>query len=285
MQYPASYLLHKKYALIEFILFKVSTSLRKHLLHHSVVSTTGNVYYADFLKAIDDCCDFLKIDLATFTQYFLDHPKWAQEVWEKSNGNPDVFNNTIAEQYADKNLAANCIYSFSLKYSYDTLYYYLHKLASTQKEVVVCDYGCANANISFAMAQRKLITNLQCTDLPNMSADFIAYRAKKHNLKFIEWHDVRDFAWSHNQFDAVICFDVLEHLPHPSSLVNEVLYPMLKQGGILLLQAPWGGGVPSHLDEAIIDFYQNGGKSFISKRFKKIYSMAAMDISGVWQKK
>ena len=59
----------------------------------------------------------------------------------------------------------------------------------------------------------------------------------------------------------------------------------MQPGGILLLQAPWGGGVPSHLDEAIIDFYQNGGKSFISKRFKKIYSMAAMDISGVWQKK
>ena len=285
MQYPASYYLYRRYSLIEFIASKLSTSVRKHLLHHSIVSTTGNIYYVDFLKAIDDCCDFLKIDLATFTQYFLDHPHWAQHVWEESNGNPDAFNNTVAEQYADKNLAANCIYSFSLKYSYDTLYYYLNEIAQRQKEIVVCDFGCANANISFAMAQRKLITHLLCTDLPNMSADFITYRTKKHNLTSIEWHDVRNFDWSRNQFDAVICFDVLEHLPNPSSVLCEVLYPMLKQGGLLFLQAPWGGGVPSHLDEAIIDFYQHGGKSFLSKRFKKIYSMAAMDISGVWLKR
>lgn len=179
MQYPASYFLYKKYSLLKFISSKVSTSFRKQFLHHSVVSATGTIYYIDFLKAIDDCCDFLKIDLATFTQYFLDHPHWAQQVWEKSNGNPDTFNMTVAEQYADKNMAANCIYSFSLKYSYDTLYHFLHTLARTQKEVVVCDFGCANANITFAMAERKLITHLQCTDLPNMSADFIIYRAKK----------------------------------------------------------------------------------------------------------
>ena len=285
MQYPTSYYLYKRYSLIKFIVSKVSTSVRKNLLRYPAVSPTGNVYYVDFLKSIDDCCNFLKIDLATFIQYFLDHPHWAQEVWEESNGNPDTFNNTIATQYADKNLAANCIYSFSLKYSYDTLYHYLERLAHKQKEVVVCDFGCANANISFAMAQRKLITHLHCTDLPNMSADFITYRAKKYNLNFIEWHDVRNFNWSRNQFDAVICFDVLEHLPHPSSVLCEVLYPMLKQNGLLFLQAPWGGGVPSHLDEAIVDFYSHGGKRFLSKYFKKTYSMAAMDISGVWVKK
>jgi 2-polyprenyl-3-methyl-5-hydroxy-6-metoxy-1,4-benzoquinol methylase len=118
-----------------------------------------------------------------------------------------------------------------------------------------------------------------------MSADFIAYRAKKHNLSSIEWHDVRDSTWSHQQFDAVICFDVLEHLSNPSYVLRELLYPMLKHSGLLFLQAPWGGGVPSHLDEAIVDFYHHGGRQFLSKKFNKIYSMAAMDISGVWLKR
>ena len=146
------------------------------------------------------------------------------------------------------------------------------RLLGTQKEVVVCDFGCANANITFAMAERNLITHLQCADLPNMSADFITYRAKKHLMRYIEWHDVRDFAWSPNQFDAVICFDVLEHLPHPSSVLCEVIvfpclnradYCFFKHRGAEVCPAIWTKQLLIFIDMAEDNFYQKDLKKYI----------------------
>jgi 2-polyprenyl-3-methyl-5-hydroxy-6-metoxy-1,4-benzoquinol methylase len=285
MLYPLSYQFYRKRAVAEFIGSRVLHSFRKQILHTSCIPTIGNAYYVDFLHAIEDCCDFLHIDLKTFNEYFENHHLWAQQLWKESKGDANYFNETLAQKYADKNIAANCVYSFSLKYSYDTLYYYLNRLTAANKSVTLCDFGCANAHLSFAMLHRQLITHLELCDLPGMVEDFIKFRNLKYGLNSITWQDAAHFTVKEKYFDAVICFDVLEHLPNPSKVLSTVLYPILKPGGYLFMQAPWGGGVPSHLDEAIIDFYGNGGKEFLSQNFRKINTMAAMDISGVWKKK
>lgn len=284
MHYPLSYHYHRRRALIEFVGSRLVHSFRKQILHTSIIPITGNMYYVDFLHAIDDCCDFLGIDLKTFSEYFNHHHEWAAQLWEESRGDANYFNETLAQKYADKNIVANCVYSFSLKYSYDTLFYFLSRFAAANRSVVLCDFGCANAHLSFAMLQRRLITHLELCDLPGLVADFIQFRNRKYNLDTVIWQDAAHFTVKDNYFDAVICFDVLEHVPNPSHILKTVLFPILKSGGYLFLQAPWGGGVPSHLDEAIIDFYENGGKEFLSRKFRKINTMAAMDISGVWVK-
>jgi 2-polyprenyl-3-methyl-5-hydroxy-6-metoxy-1,4-benzoquinol methylase len=285
MHYPLSYQFYRKRAIAEFIGSRALNSFRKQILHTSFIPKTGNVYYVDFLQAIEDCCDFLHIDLKTFTGYFEQHQHWTHQLWEESKGDANYFNETLAQKYADKNIVANCVYSFSLKYSYDTMYYYLHRLAATNKSITLCDFGCANAHLSFAMLRRQLVAHLQLCDLPGLVVDFVQFRNKKYNLNTVTWQDAARFTVKENYFDVVICFDVLEHMPNPSHVLRTILYPMLKSGGYLFLQAPWGGGVPSHLDEAIIDFYENGGKEFLSQKFQKINTMAAMDISGVWIKK
>jgi 2-polyprenyl-3-methyl-5-hydroxy-6-metoxy-1,4-benzoquinol methylase len=285
MPYPLSYHYYRKCAIAEFIGSRVRNSFRKQILHKSFIPNTGNVYYVDFLHAIEDCCDFLHIDLKTFSDYFDNHHLWAQQLWEESKGDANYFNKTLAEKFADKNIVANCVYSFSLKYSYDVLHYYLSQLSATNKYVAVCDFGCANAHLSFAMLRRQLISHLELCDLPGLVADFVRFRNEKYQLNTVTWQDAEQFRVKENHFDAAICFDVLEHVPNPSHILRTVLYPMLKPGGYLFMQAPWGGGVPSHLDEAIIDFYGNGGKEFLSQNFRKINTMAAMDISGVWIKK
>jgi len=285
MHYPLSYQYYRKHAIAAFIGSRVLNSFRKQILHTSFIPNTGNMYYVDFLHAIEDCCDFLRIDLKTFSEHFDHHQHWARQLWEESKGDANHFNETLAQKYADKNIAANCVYSFSLKYSYDTLYYYLSRLTGANESVALCDFGCANAHLSFAMLRRQLITHLELCDFPGLVEDFIRFRNRKYGLDTITWQDAAHYTVKENCFDAVICFDVLEHLPNPSELLSTVLYPMLKPGGYLFMQAPWGGGVPSHLDEAIIDFYGNGGKEFLSRKFRKINTMAAMDISGVWIKK
>ena len=285
MHYPLSYQLYRKRAIAEFTGARLFNSFRKQILHRSFVPNTGNVYYVDFLHAIEDCCDFLHINLKTFSEYFESHHVWAQQVWNDSKGDANYFNETIAQKYADKNIVANCVYSFSLKYSYDTIYYYLTRLKEANTSVTLCDFGCANAHLSFAMLCHQLITHLELCDLPGMVEEFVKFRNTKYGLDTVTWQDASHFTVKENHFDAVVCFDVLEHLPNPSEVFKTILYPMLKPGGYLFMQAPWGGGVPSHLDQAIVDFYGNGGKEFLSQKFKKINTMAAMDISGVWIKK
>ncbi len=285
MRYPLSYQFYRNRAVAEFMGSRALNSFRKQILHSSFIPKTGNVYYVDFLHAIEDCCDFLQINLKTFNEYFESHHIWAQNVWNESKGDANHFNKTIAQQYADKNIVANCVYSFSLKYSYDTLIYYLNRLKESRTSVTLCDFGCANAHLSFAMLRQKLITHLELCDLPSMVEEFVKFRNTKYGLNTVTWQDATRFTVKENYFDAVICFDVMEHLPNPSEVLKTILYPILKPGGYLFMQAPWGGGVPSHLDEAIVDFYGNGGKVFLSRNFRKINTMAAMDVSGVWVKK
>jgi 2-polyprenyl-3-methyl-5-hydroxy-6-metoxy-1,4-benzoquinol methylase len=285
MKYPLSYQLYETISIISFILSKVSRYIRKLLFRAPSFALDGYDYYSDFLNAINDCCEFLQIDLKTFIKDYNEHQDWTGKLWEQSKGDSKYYYDNIPLKYGDKNLIANCIFSFSLKYSYDALYYYLKQLADIRKTLTVCDFGCANAHLSFAMMQRGLISQLYMYDLPNKSADFVNHRNRKYGITTAEWHDARNIEIKANQFDAIICFDVLEHLPNPTEMLSKILYPILKKGGYLFLQAPWNRGVPSHLDEAIFDFYLKGGKKFLSNKFRKIYTMTAMDISGVWMKK
>lgn len=282
MRYPIKYYNYHKIAGVNYYLDKIGGLFnRKELLRLS----KGNQYPLDFIKGIQDACEFLHIDLKRFLEYYSTHSEWPNKLWEECSKNPDKFNDNIFGEYGRANICANCICSFSLKYSYDTVYLFLNKLNEKRQVIKVCDYGCCNANISFAMLMLNKISYLVMTDLYNESAKFIDFRIDKYDVKEkAVWQDVRTIKYE-NEFDVIICFDVLEHTPNPSEILETKIYPMLKKGGLLIVQAPWGGDVVSHLDEAVYDFYQNGGRIFLRKAFKKIYSMTPLDISGVWVKR
>ncbi len=242
----------------------------------------GNMYYADFLQAINDSCEYSDIDLTKFISYYANHSNWVEELWKTVDGDPDKFHAKIVGEEGRKSICANCVFSFSVKYSYDVIYSFL---SVVNKNIKCCDYGCANASISFSMLLRDKISFLTMCDIYHEHAEFIKWRIKKYNLENkAVWKDVRSIT-DYDEYDVVICFDVLEHLKNPTEALKSKLYPMLKKGGLLILQAPWGGQVMGHLDEAIFDFYRNGGRKFLRKNFKKIYAMTSLDISGIWVKK
>lgn len=58
-------------------------------------------------------------------------------------------------------------------------------------------------------------------------SDLIDYRYDIHDLKFDD-----------NTFDAIVCVDVLEHVPYPQKAVDE-MYRVLKPGGYIWVELPW----------------------------------------------
>jgi 2-polyprenyl-3-methyl-5-hydroxy-6-metoxy-1,4-benzoquinol methylase len=213
-----------------------------------------------------------------------DHSHWPMELWERVKGDVDEFNRHIVGNIGRKNVCANTICSFALKYTYDTLYSVLQMLGKRQGDISLCDYGCCNANISFSMLLGGHVSTLRAYDLYSESTEYIKHRIRKYGLEErAEWRDV-DAPATGELFDVVYCIDVLEHTKNPSQILETQIAPLIKKLGYLIIQAPWGGGVVSHLDEAIVDFYSQGGRKFLLKNFIKIYSMTPLDISGVWQK-
>lgn len=87
-----------------------------------------------------------------------------------------------------------------------------------------------------------------------------------------------------NSVDLVLCIDVLEHLRSPSKTFF-LLDQKLRDGGFLILQAPWGGH-PEHLEEAPQDWETSGGKSMLQTRYLPLAKMNdALDTSGLYIKK
>ena len=236
------------------------------------------------LIAINDTCEFLQVNLIEFIRYLDEHSSWSDELWEKLNANADVYNRSIIGDYGKRNICANTISSFSLKYTSDTLYTVLGLVSNYNNNILLCDYGCCNANITISMLLNGKTSYLAMHDYHTESTNLIEYRLNKHKMQAnAQWHDINDTA-DKFLYDVVYCTDVLEHTTNPSEILMNKLYLMIKPGGYLILQAPWGGDNKTHLDEAIVDFYGHSGRQFLKKNFKIIYSMTHLDISGVWRK-
>jgi hypothetical protein len=281
LKYPIAYLLQQKYATLRYYLEQISYSTFNSRPFELMGSPT---FHRDFLLAVYDVCEYLGTDLSGFIEMTDDHSRWALELWDRVGGNADEFNRSIIGLVGRKNVCANTMCSFDLKYTYDTLYSILRMLSKRNGALRLCDYGCCNANISFSMLLGGYVSKLRMCDLYSESTEFIKRRIQKYGLEDrAEWIEVGTPATG-ELFDVVYCIDVLEHTLNPSQILEMEIAPLLEKQGYLIIQAPWGGGVVSHLDEAIVDFYTQGGRQYLSKNFKKIYSMTAMDISGVWKK-
>jgi SAM-dependent methyltransferase len=109
---------------------------------------------------------------------------------------------------------------------------YLTKMAvdicSRSKLHTILDFGCGigQDGISFAEAGFRVTLS----DLPGKTFDFAKWRAEKRglNINFVNSDELAE------EYDAILCFDVLEHLLEPEQTV-EYLYKHLKDYGILLV--------------------------------------------------
>jgi SAM-dependent methyltransferase len=117
------------------------------------------------------------------------------------------------------------------------------------KNAIVLDYGCGTAVLSLSIA--KEVGQLYLVDVKNTAYEYVSFKTSKLGHKNVIQLLPADFKF-HLAFDIILCMDVLEHLE--TSAENFLkLHASLNPGGIIFLQAPWGG-IPEHIEEAWIDW-------------------------------
>lgn len=87
-----------------------------------------------------------------------------------------------------------------------------------------------------------------CTHLDYISQDFSQYTGEGDNigLQTGKWNvnnidivsDITSIPVKENEFDVVLCTEVLEHVPDPVAALNE-MSRILKKGGIMIITAPF----------------------------------------------
>lgn len=104
-------------------------------------------------------------------------------------------------------------------------------------DIKILDIGCGNGNISMALGS--LGFNVTGVDIDETSVNTASARNTFKNVQF-RVLDANSFSMN-DEFDAVVCSEVLEHLDNPSELVQSI-YRILKPGGVLAATVPNGWG-------------------------------------------
>jgi 2-polyprenyl-3-methyl-5-hydroxy-6-metoxy-1,4-benzoquinol methylase len=101
----------------------------------------------------------------------------------------------------------------------------------------ILDIGCGNGNISLALGS--LGFNVTGVDIDPSSIEKARRLNKFPNVKF-DVLDANAFDVT-DEFDAIVCSEVLEHLEDPSDLVQSI-FQILKKEGVLVATVPNGWG-------------------------------------------
>jgi SAM-dependent methyltransferase len=96
------------------------------------------------------------------------------------------------------------------------------------------DAGCGEGLISFAVNAHRPAVRLYGTDI---SATRLARAASRVTTSRFVAGDLLMLPWKDGAFDAVVCCEVLEHLPDPGAAVEE-LYRIVRDGGMVLITVP-----------------------------------------------
>lgn len=153
------------------------------------------------------------------------------------------------------------------------------------------DVGCGTAALTLQFAAR--FDELLLVDVDNLSSAYVRFKLEREGLTT----GVRQLepealaAVADSSAEVVCCIDVLEHLTNPSQVFREQLDRVLRPGGLLFLQAPWGGGVPEHLAEAPVDWARKGGRALLERRYDRVAAISRLIelkpgcVSGVYRKR
>ena len=113
----------------------------------------------------------------------------------------------------------------------------------------ILDFGCNAGQMAYMLAKEKYIISV-CD--PNKKAnDFISYRFQKHRLK-VKKIPIPIHPEFKNQFDVILCFDVLEHIPDSEfDKTIDLLKKMKKPNGKIFASVSFGAKDihPGHYDQ------------------------------------
>jgi 2-polyprenyl-3-methyl-5-hydroxy-6-metoxy-1,4-benzoquinol methylase len=230
------------------------------------------------MKCVADVCEYLNINPSEFAERQNQWPNMEEALWNDSKGDLEVFYKSWNGEYAGYNICCNAYNQLLYNENFDVLAHVC------ESEGTYLDYGCGTAALAFRLFLEGLIKGkLVLLDVKNDTNKFIEWRIKKYGLEGeISFYNIED-ADLRERATALFCIDVLEHLPNSTEVFIEKIHPLIEKNGLLVLRAPWRGQL-THLDAAADDFYCNGGRKFLAKRYAEYYRFANHDIGAVYRK-
>ena len=181
------------------------------------------------------------------------------------------------------NIGANIVDQFSRI----ELYANFEKYLDPKKSFL--DIGCGTAALYWHKS--KDITSATLVDVPNLAKEYVKFKIdyiSNAQIKLSSPEQLNEF--EKHSHDQIMCIDVIEHLKNASELFITEIDRILKPGGLLFFQAPFGGGVPEHIPEALQNWISNGGQEYFKKNYLKVASINCLIelkphcISGVYKK-
>lgn len=100
----------------------------------------------------------------------------------------------------------------------------------------VLDFGCGSGVTAMRLASTGF--DVTAVDFEGKTLDFLRWKNKKHNLK-MKVFGLNKFSWE-EKYDAVVCFDVLEHVKDPFKLTKKLIN-MIPKNGFFILTAEFSG--------------------------------------------
>ena len=128
-------------------------------------------------------------------------------------------------------------YSFTPYYIFELAHWHMQKYQRDfRKEVIshtygnTLDYGAGIGDLCIELAKKGL--SVTYTDVGSRTFEFAKWLFKKHNLS-IKMIDVNKESLT-QQYDTIICIDVIEHVFDPRELLKDITSHIKKEGHLII---------------------------------------------------
>lgn len=144
-------------------------------------------------------------------------------------------------------------------YSYFRRFTDAFNLFDLPEKKYTLDICSRTGNGSLYFWKKNKISKVVCADVTKKMQEICNANLKKHTINFkTEYFDSYPLPFQKNQFDTILSFETIEHLPKPSMLVKE-FYRILKPSGYLVLTMPNILWEPIHWFAAVFNIHHSEG--------------------------
>lgn len=149
------------------------------------------------------------------------------------------------------------------------------RLSNMQDGARVLDLCARTGYGTLYFHQHGKLGSAVCADVSRKMGEICTRRLEENGVKNFVWVQISDYSlpWADGEFDAVLCFESVEHFSEPERLVGE-LGRVTRPGGTLILTTPNVVWEPVHALAAITGLHHSEGPHrFI--RYRRLLGMVA----------
>jgi len=104
----------------------------------------------------------------------------------------------------------------------------------------VLDVGCGTGDFVRFLEKNRPDCNISACDFSNIAIEYAKSKSPQHEFKII---DILQLSTIYKkEFDFVLCFETIEHIESPQTLINE-MQKVTKIGGTIVITTPYNNNV------------------------------------------